>query len=83
MDPTFSPSHFCLNVPTDFNYSIAHFSPQTSHDANSPIMDILQYFSFPLKVGGTEPNKMATVCLSLIPGSDECLCLIVQEPFQF
>lgn len=43
---------------------------QISQDANSSAMDILWYFSIPFKVGSSEPNKIATAPLSLIPGFD-------------
>lgn len=45
--------------------------------------DILWYFSFPFKVRCSEPSKIATAHLSLIPGSDEGSCLKDQESFQF
>ena len=45
--------------------------------------DILWYFSFPFKVRCSEPNKIDTAHLSLIPGSDEGSYLKDQDSFQF
>ena len=74
---------FCLNIPTDFSCFIVPLSPPKFFMMLIFCFDILWYFSFPFKVRCSEPNKIATAHLSLIPGSDEGSCLKGQESFQF